>query len=258
MEDLNETRNCFKCNLNKPITQFRKYTNTLNSYSWTCKKCSNEKDKLRKKNIRRKKIENYIVKCEICNEEKPLITFAKLKKFYKKKICNSCYPSFLTKQKNEWCKNESITNINYRLKKSLASRLRNVLKNLKLEKNNSTINYIGCNIQYLKEWFEYNFSEEMNWDNYGSYWSIDHVLPVCIFDLTNEDEKMKCWSWSNLTPVTIKYNSSKKSIDTEQVNNIIKKIELFKEEGSTTKWFSGDFILSSKIVDEKNNKLTLN
>ena len=69
---------------------------------------------------------------------------------------------------------------------------------------------------------------------------------------------MKCWSWSNLTPVTIKYNSSKKSIDIEQVNNIIKKIELFKEEGSTTKWFSGDFILSSKIVDEKNNKLTLN
>ena len=68
MEDLNETRNCFKCNLNKPITQFRKYTNTLNSYSWTCKKCLNEKDKLRKKNIRRKKIENYIVKCEICNE----------------------------------------------------------------------------------------------------------------------------------------------------------------------------------------------
>ena len=67
-------------------------------------------DRLRK-NIRRKKIENYIVKCEICNEEKPLITFAKLKKFYKKKICLSCYPKFLTEQKNEWCKNENKCNI---------------------------------------------------------------------------------------------------------------------------------------------------
>ena len=75
--------------------------------------------------------------------------------------------------------------MNYRIKKSLAARLRTVLV-----KNDSTMNYIGCNIQYLREWFEYNFTSEMNWDNYGSYWSIDHIIPVCKFDLTIEDEKL--------------------------------------------------------------------
>ena len=45
-----------------------------------------------------------------------------------------------------------------------------------------------------------------------------------------------------MVPVTIKYNSSKKDIDINQIENIIKKIEKFKEEGSTTKWFSGDVL----------------
>ena len=106
------------------------------------------------------------------------------------------------------------------------------------------MNYIGCNIQYLREWFEYNFTSEMNWDNYGSYWSIDHIIPVCKFDLTIEDEKLCCWNWSNLMPVTVKYNSSKKEIDRNQINYILNKIEKFKEEGSTTKWFSSNFILN--------------
>jgi hypothetical protein len=237
-----EPKLCDKCSQSKPIDKYRKYCG--NSYSKTCKKCLNEIDKIRKKNLRQKKAETHLAKCEKCNEEKTLKDFSKLKKFYKKKICLSCYPIFLKEQKTEWCRKERISNINYRLKKSLAARLRTVLI-----KNDSTMNYIGCNIQYLREWFEYNFTSEMNWDNYGSYWSIDHIIPVCKFDLTVEDEKCKCWNWSNLMPVTVNYNSSKKKIDMNQMNNIVKKIEKFKEEGSTTKWFSKEFILNLEMVD---------
>ena len=113
------------------------------------------------------------------------------------------------------------------------------------------MNYIGCNIQYLREWFEYNFTEEMSWDNYGSFWSIDHIIPVCKFDLTNEDEKLKCWNWSNLMPVPMKYNSSKKTVDKNQVNYIVNKLDKFKEEGSTTKWFSKEFILNLELAEKK-------
>jgi hypothetical protein len=205
-------------------------------------------DKIRKKIQRQKKIENFLATCEKCNNEKTLINFAKLKKFYKKKICLDCYPKFLKEQKTEWCKNEHNTNMNYRIKKSLAARLRNVLN-----KTDTTMNYIGCNIQYFREWIEYNFTEDMNWDNYASLWSIDHIIPVCKFDLTIENEKLNCWNWSNMMPVTIKYNSSKKTIDIEQINYIIKKIEKFKEEGSTTKWFSSEFILNNELVTNKIN-----
>jgi hypothetical protein len=249
METLNEIiveRQCVKCETNKCIEKFRQYTNK--SYSTTCKKCLNDMDKIRKKNQRQKKIENFLATCEKCNNEKTLINFAKLKKFYKKKICLDCYPKFLKEQKTEWCKNEHNTNMNYRIKKSLAARLRNVLN-----KTDTTMNYIGCNIQYFREWIEYNFTEDMNWDNYASLWSIDHIIPVCKFDLTIENEKLNCWNWSNMMPVTIKYNSSKKTIDIEQINYIIKKIEKFKEEGSTTKWFSSEFILNNELVTNKIN-----
>ena len=250
MNTVNETvedKQCVKCETKKCIDKFRQYNS--NSYSTTCKKCLNDMDKIRKKNLRQKKQDNCLAKCEKCNNEKTLKEFAKLKKFYKKKICLDCYPTFLKEQKTEWCKNERNTNMNYRIKKSLAARLRNVLN-----KNDTTMNYIGCNIQYFREWLEYNFTEEMNWENYGSYWSIDHIIPVCKFNLSLEDEKFKCWNWSNMMPVTVKYNSSKKNIIMEQINYIIEKIEKFKEEGSTTKWFSSEFIFNKELVLSKENK----
>jgi hypothetical protein len=241
-----ENRKCEKCDLIKELSLFRKYNEMR--FSYTCKKCLNEMDKLRKKKARKKYLETTLVVCEKCNNEKKLNDFAKLKKFYKKKICESCYPTFLREQKAEWCKNERNTNINYRLKKSLAARLRNVLK-----KDNTTMNYIGCNIQYLKEWFEFNFTSEMNWNNYGSFWSIVHIIPVCKFDLTVEDEKLKCWNWSNMMPVTINFNSSKKQIDMNQIDYIIERLEKFKEEGSTTKWFSEEFLLNKTLAINKAN-----
>jgi len=254
-------RKCDKCGIIRTIDKFRKYTDKENSFSKTCKKCLNEQDKLRKKNLRQKKLETLIAKCEKCQEKKLLKEFSKLKKFYKKKICISCYPRFLTEQKNEWCKNESNTNINYRLKKSIASRLRSVII-----KNSTTMNYIGCNIQYLREWFEYNFTKEMNWDNYGSYWTIDHVIPVHKFDLTDETEILKCWNWSNLMPVQLLKKVDKNGnqilapplqkvdIDMNQVTNIIQKLENFKEEGSTTKWFSKEFVFNLEFAESKAKK----
>jgi len=228
---------CNKCKISYSLNNYRRYDQ--NKFGNTCKGCLNEMDKTRKKIARENRANNTLVKCEKCNEEKTLKNFTKLKKYYKKKICLSCYPLFLREQKTEWCKNEHNTNMNYRIKKSLAARLRTVL-----DKQTSTMNYIGCNIQYLREWFEYNFTSEMNWDNYASFWSIDHIIPVCNFDLTLEDEKLKCWNWSNLMPVTIKYNSSKKKIDINQVKYIVEQLKKFKEEGSTTKWFSSKYILN--------------
>jgi hypothetical protein len=247
-----EDKVCDKCEINYPINNYRKYSE--DKFGKTCKKCLNELDKTRKKILRQKKAETTIAKCEKCQEEKALNKFAKLKKFYKKKICISCYPKFLTEQKTEWCKKEHNNNMNYRIKKSLAARLRTVLV-----KNDSTMNYIGCNIQYLREWFEYNFTNEMNWDNYGSYWSIDHIIPVCKFNLIVEDEKYKCWNWSNLIPVPL----FKK--DHQQSNNSflappfekVDKLEKFKEEGSTTKWFSSEFIINKELADIKANMNSL-
>ena len=96
----NITKICDKCNCIKTIDKYRKYTDKENSYSITCKKCLNELDKKRKINKRKQKLENSIYKCEKCNEDKSLIHFAKLKKFYKKKNMSFLLSVFLKRTKN--------------------------------------------------------------------------------------------------------------------------------------------------------------
>jgi hypothetical protein len=112
------TRICNNCNILKSNSQYRLYSN--GNIGTICKSCVNDQDKLRKQILRDKKYQTLIL-CEKCNKDKPLYQFSKLKKFYKRKICLQCYPEFLKEQKHEWCNNERKTNINYRIKKSLAA-----------------------------------------------------------------------------------------------------------------------------------------
>jgi 5-methylcytosine-specific restriction endonuclease McrA len=42
----------------------------------------------------------------------------------------------------------------------------------------------------------------MTWDNYGSYWVIDHVVPLSEFDLTKRAQILKACNYTNLQPLT--------------------------------------------------------
>lgn len=43
----------------------------------------------------------------------------------------------------------------------------------------------------------------MNWDNYGSYWHIDHIKPISLFkyETAEDPEFKKCWALDNLQPL---------------------------------------------------------
>ena len=68
----------------------------------------------------------------------------------------------------------------------------------------------------LFDWFEYNFTEEMNWDNHGKYWDIDHVIPVDKWDLEDDEQLELCFDWKNLTPLKCKDNMKKKAKLTQE------------------------------------------
>jgi hypothetical protein len=95
-----------------------------------------------------------------------------------------------------------IKDSSYQLKYMIRSNLRSYLrKNINSTKQNKTMNYIGCSLEFLKKWFEFNFDENMSFDNRGSYWHIDHIIPCSSFDLTNQEEIYKCYNWTNLRPL---------------------------------------------------------
>ena len=49
----------------------------------------------------------------------------------------------------------------------------------------------------------------MTFENYGSYWQIDHVQPLSAFNLLDENELLKAMNWKNLRPLKIKDNQTK-------------------------------------------------
>src|SRR5258708_428803 len=60
----------------------------------------------------------------------------------------------------------------------------------------------------------------MSWNNYGSYWEIDHVKPIASFDLTKEAEIHEAFDWKNTRPMEKASNTSKgDTIDWKVINS---------------------------------------
>jgi len=70
---------------------------------------------------------------------------------------------------------------------------------------------VGYNISELREHLEKQFQNGMTWDNYGSVWHLDHIIPVAVFNFeTPEDiDFRRCWALKNLQPLWASENMSK-------------------------------------------------
>lgn len=103
--------------------------------------------------------------------------------------------------------------LNYRMANKLRSRfggeLRKYINGMQY-KRESAIDLLGCTIKEFISYLEIKFKTGMNWDNYGSNgWHIDHVIPCSAFDLTLEENRKKCFHYTNLQPLWAKENYKK-------------------------------------------------
>ena len=101
--------------------------------------------------------------------------------------------------------------IEYRLKLVLRARLKQALKNN--QKNGSAVKDLGCSVEFLRQYLESKFYGNMTWKNYGSYWQIDHIVPLYQFDLSKRKQFLKACNYKNLQPLTIEDHKKKTSKD---------------------------------------------
>ena len=61
---------------------------------------------------------------------------------------------------------------------------------------------VGYSLQDLINHIDPLLQDGMTWENYGTYWSVDHITPKSWFKYqSTEDPKFKeCWELSNLQP----------------------------------------------------------
>jgi hypothetical protein len=97
---------------------------------------------------------------------------------------------------------------NVKIKRNLSNRIYRAIIWAGGKKQLECKKYLGCTIEFLKEYIESLFMKGMTWDNYGE-WHLDHIRPCASFDLTAPVQQAKCFHWSNLQPLWAHDNISK-------------------------------------------------
>ncbi len=90
----------------------------------------------------------------------------------------------------------------------LRARISSLVRNAKFRKSKKSLEYIGCSSEDFIKYIESLFLEGMTWENKRD-WHIDHIIPCCSFDLSNEEEALTCFHYSNMRPLWAKDNFAK-------------------------------------------------
>lgn len=222
-----QSKVCNKCNENKQIDCFHRDKRTHDGYRNICKSCRsfiekqyNEKRKDKKreydknyvqknKNKKRKQAHEYYLthKSEISRYHKEWSKQnSDNRKVYSQNYYSENRDKILDYKKNNreklntYRKKLRLKNPTYAISENIRSRIYKVLFNNNIKKTSKTEYLLGCTIKDLKVYLESKFTKGMGWDNYGD-WHIDHIKPCASFDLTNINEQLKCFNYTNLQPL---------------------------------------------------------
>ena len=101
-----------------------------------------------------------------------------------------------------------------------------IYRSLKFNKIGTWERIFGFSLAQLKEHLEKQFTSKMTWENYGSYWWIDKIIPRAAYRYQNvkNNEFLKCWSLKNMRPLS-KYDCVRKG--DKILRELIEKYNLF-------------------------------
>lgn len=240
------TKECSNCKKNKPSNDFNKLSISPDGLDKRCRSCFKELRHRKKAPVVAPS--DKMLTCIKCNTTQNCSNFRSTKKsetgYFN--ICNTCWkPSTWNKEKQKASEKKYVSNNPEKMKAKwkkaatnptriirdrLNHRIVDAMKSVNTRKDNKTGNYTGCSMPYLKIWFEFHFTDTINWNNYGD-WHIDHVLPCSHFDLTKVDDQMKCFNWQNLRPCLKLENMEKgnkiiESVIEEQKRKVLKFLEV--------------------------------
>ena len=138
----------------------------------------------------------------------------------------------------KYLKDKRQTDPNYKISVTCRNRIKKLIKGV-----HKTSTLIDCEKDLLMKWFEKNFSEGMTFENHGTFWHIDHVIPCKHFNLTDDKELKMCFHWSNLQPLKAEVNLSKKDkINKNEIkNHFLKVVDFCKKHKKQIKYNLSDY-----------------
>jgi len=198
-------KKCSKCKQEKKLDQFCKNTRYKDGRHDTCKQCRKEYNDNNKEKIKESgkqwRVNNldYGKQWRVNNPDKykALYIISNNKKTKEQIVLDN---KLSQSYKAKWTKDKYKNDPKYRLSQILRIRLLDALKN-KVNKTTSSLSLLGCTLEQCKQYLESQFKPEMNWDNHGKIWEIDHIKPCDSFDLTDIEHQKQCFHYTNLQPL---------------------------------------------------------
>ena len=96
-----------------------------------------------------------------------------------------------------------------KMRRLLRNQIHRMLLHIRTKREIRTEQYVGCSFEEAKQRIESQFTRGMTWQNCGSFWHLDHIVPLSSFDLNNPKERMLANHISNLRPLRAKENLKK-------------------------------------------------
>ena len=223
--DIQGRKFCSKCKSWKSELIFNKRMSNKDGLDFWCRDCSQFYDKfVRNKQVkqnqptcydRNDKGQKYCKSCKSWKYEKDFSRNCRAKDKLSSE-CKSCVHkryvknskhikqiSVLYRQNNIDLirERDRQRNKENRLNRNFGSLIYHALKSNKAGQHWEDL--VPYTLQQLKEHLESQFTPPMSWDNYGTYWEIDHIIPQNTFNISSpNDHNFKiCWSLMNLRPL---------------------------------------------------------
>jgi len=200
----------YKINNKLKIKEYNKQWREIN------REIKRNKDKEYKLN-NKEKIKEQTKKDTIKNKEKNHQKYLKQKEIIIKRSAKfriehpekiKIYRNKYKRKHNKEILNKRKTNPLLKLNHSIGNALNKSLKNIGCKKEVGWKISLGYNNIELKNHLERQFTPEMSWNNYGTYWHIDHIIPLSWFK-TEEQLIKKGWKLQNLQPLEANINIEK-------------------------------------------------
>ena len=196
-------KTCTKCGITQPRSKFHKKTDTLDGLNKYCKTC-----RLADREANKEKLRARAETARAANKGKP-------------KTCNKCEKA---QSRSEFSKSPATPDgLRYncktcskaadpklRLRKNIVKAIRKALKK-QGKPSKRSFEKLPYDLKQVTEHIEGQFDEHMTWENYGSYWQIDHIYPQSrlLYDSYDHENFQKCWALSNLQPLEASENYRK-------------------------------------------------
>ena len=198
---------CKDCNTEKNINEFYKNKTSKDGYNNDCRECFIIKRKTYRKEYskeyeKRDNVKKYRKTFDIKNKER------RNKKYYENvELSREINRIARKKQRDkdriglnikrrDYYRHKMKTDPLFKLKKNVRNRIWSYTKYN--GKSKTTFEIVGLTVEELKIHLENQFTNGMNWENYGT-WHIDHIIPLD--SAKDENELYRLCYYTNLQPM---------------------------------------------------------